>query len=142
MPELVLGFDYGTHKIGVASGQTLTRTASPLMTLCCRHGQPDWQQVAGLLQTWQPTALVVGHPFEMTDREAAHAPAAKKFARRLHGRFHLPVHLVDERLTTREAWSQLGAVAAKDVTKVDAQAAKLIVETWLAQQETGTSGCL
>ena len=133
MPEIVLGFDYGTHKIGVASGQTLTRTASALTTLRCRHGQPDWQQVAALLQTWQPTALVVGHPFEMTDREADHAPAAKKFARRLSGRFHLPVHLIDERLTTREAWSQLGSAAAKDVTIVDAQAAKLITGTWLNQ---------
>jgi putative Holliday junction resolvase len=133
MPEVVLGFDYGTHKIGVASGQTLTQTASPLTTLFCRHGQPDWQQVAVLLQTWRPNALIVGHPFEMTDQEANHAPAAKKFARRLHGRFHLPVYLVDERLTTREAWSQLGSTAAKDVTKVDALAAKLIIETWFSQ---------
>ena len=131
MPEVVLGFDYGTHKIGVASGQTLTQTANPLTTLRCRYGQPNWQQIATLLQTWQPSALIVGYPFEMTDREANHAPAAKKFARRLHGRFHLPVHLVDERLTTREAWSQLGPAAAKDPTTVDAQAAKLIVETWL-----------
>ena len=134
MPNIVLGFDYGTHKIGVASGQTLTFTANPLCTLLCRHHQPDWTEVANLIQTWQPTDLIVGHPFEMTDREANHAPAAKKFARRLAGRFHLPVHLIDERLPTREAWSQLGSTAAKQITKVDAYAAKLILETWLTQQ--------
>ena len=135
MPETVLGFDYGTHKIGIATGQTLTYTANPLCTLRCQHHQPDWAQVASLIDTWRPSALIVGHPFEMTDREANNAAAAKQFARRLTGRFHLPVHLVDERLTTREAWAQLGSIAAKDNERVDAYAAKLIVETWLTQQQ-------
>jgi putative Holliday junction resolvase len=67
----------------------------------------------------------------MTDREADNAAGAKRFARQLHGRFHLPVHLADERLTSREAWSQLGVAASKDPTRVDAFAAKLILETWL-----------
>jgi putative Holliday junction resolvase len=67
----------------------------------------------------------------MTDREANNAQAAKKFARQLHGRFHLPVHMADERLTSREAWAQLGREAGKDPTKVDSYAAKLILETWL-----------
>lgn len=136
MPDTVLGFDYGTHKIGVATGQTVTYTANPLCTLTCQHRQPDWTQVAALIKTWQPSALIVGHPFEMTDREANNAAAAKKFARRLNGRFRLPVHLVDERLTTREAWAQLGVAAAKDTQQVDAYAAKLILETWLTQQAT------
>ncbi len=127
----LLGFDYGSHKIGIAVGQTLTSTASPLTTLTNIHFKPDWRRIEALLKEWQPDALVVGHPFEMTDREANNAPAALKFSRQLHGRFHLPVHLVDERLTTREAWSQLGAQANKDQTRVDSYAAKLILETWL-----------
>jgi len=128
-----LGFDYGTHKIGVAVGQTLTQSANPLTTLSNPRGKPDWQRIEALLKEWQPDALVVGHPFEMTDKEANNAPAAKKFSRQLHGRYHLPVHLVDERLTTREAWNQLGNDAAKDVTKVDSFAAKLILETYLLE---------
>jgi len=130
----LLGFDYGTHKIGVAVGQTLTHSANPLITLGNAKGKPDWKQIERLIREWQPDALVVGHPFEMTDREANNAEGAKKFSRQLHGRFHLPVHLVDERLTTREAWADLGIEAAKDATKVDSYAAKLILETWLRSQ--------
>ena len=129
--RVLLGFDYGTHKIGVAVGQALTSTATALETLSMVNRKPDWQRIAALLKEWKPEALVVGHPFEMTDREANNATGAKKFARQLHGRFHLPVHMADERLTSREAWSQLGDHAAKDPTRVDAYAAKLILETWL-----------
>ena len=128
---VLLGFDYGTHKIGVAVGQPLTRTATPLETLGLVNKKPDWQRIARLLEEWQPAALIVGHPFEMTDREANNAAGAKRFARQLNGRFRLPVHLADERLTSREAWSQLGNTAAADPTRVDAYAAKLILETWL-----------
>lgn len=127
----LLGFDYGTHKIGIAVGQTVTESASPLTTLGNPKGKPDWARIGQIIDEWTPQALVVGHPFEMTDREANNAEGAKRFSRQLHGRFHLPVHLVDERLTTREAWSELGAKAAQDPTRVDAYAAKLILETWL-----------
>jgi putative Holliday junction resolvase len=128
---VLLGFDYGTHKIGVAVGQALTGTANPLETLGMVSRKPDWQRIASLLDEWRPEALVVGHPFEMSDREADNAAGAKRFARQLAGRFRLPVHLVDERLTSREAWAQLGSAAAADPTRVDAYAAKLILETWL-----------
>jgi len=128
---VALGFDYGTHKIGVAVGQSLTGTATALETLGTVNGRPDWQRIARLLEEWRPDLLVVGHPFEMTDREANNAAGAKRFARQLHGRFHLPVHMADERLTSREAWAQLGREAGRDPTKVDSYAAKLILETWL-----------
>lgn len=127
----LLGFDYGTHKIGVAVGQTVTGTASALTTLTNHGAKPDWHSISNLIKEWQPELLVVGHPFEMTDREANNADKAKRFARQLEGRYQLPVKLVDERLTTREAWVQLGKKAHKDVTRVDAHAAKLILETWL-----------
>ncbi|MGB5571646.1 MAG: Holliday junction resolvase RuvX [Sedimenticolaceae bacterium] len=129
--EVLLGFDYGTHKIGVAVGQPLTGTASPLETLGLVNNKPDWGRIGRLLDDWRPQALVVGHPFEMTGREANNAEGAKRFARQLHGRFRLPVHMADERLTSREAWTQLGREAGKDPTKVDSYAAKLILETWL-----------
>jgi putative holliday junction resolvase len=131
----LLGFDYGTHKIGIAVGQTLTASANPLTTLGNPKGKPDWSGIEKLIREWQPDALVVGHPFEMTDREANNAEGAKRFSRQLHGRFRLPVHLADERLTTRQAWADLGRDAARDVTRVDAYAAKLILETWLQSGE-------
>ena len=128
---VLLAFDYGTHKIGVAVGQPLTGTATPLETLKMVNRKPDWQRIGQLLEEWNPDALVVGHPFEMTDREAGNAPGARRFARQLHGRFHIPVHMADERLTSREAWATLGRRAASDPTRVDSYAAKLILETWL-----------
>ena len=128
---VLMGFDYGSHKIGVAVGQPLTGTATALETIGMVKRQPDWQRIQSLLDEWSPTALVVGHPFEMSGREANMAEAAKRFARQLHGRFHLPVHLADERLTSREAWSRLGNEASKSPPRVDAFAAKLILETWL-----------
>lgn len=130
----LLGFDFGPRKIGVAVGQTITGSASPLTTLRAIRNKPDWEGIGKLLASWQPEALVVGLPFNMDDSEAECAEPAKRFARQLEGRFGLPVHLVDERLTSREARSRLGKKASSREV-VDAMAAKLILETWLSAQD-------
>jgi len=129
----LLGFDYGTAKIGIAVGQTLTATATPLTTLRAVQQRPDWDAIGRLITEWQPTALVVGLPFEMDDSEAEVAPRARRFARQLEGRYRLPVHLIDERLTSKEAASRLGR-KPKRIEELDALAAKLILETWLSEQ--------
>ena len=126
----LLGFDYGPRKIGVAVGQTLTATASPLTTLRAVSEGPDWEAIGKLIRYWQPDALVVGLPFNMDDSEAEVAPAARRFARQLEGRFRLPVHLADERLTSREASNRWGK-RVRRIEELDAFAAKLILETWL-----------
>ncbi|WP_456374676.1 Holliday junction resolvase RuvX [Thiolapillus sp.] len=132
MPETLLGFDYGTHKIGVAVGQTLTGTANPLAVLGRVNGKPDWDSILQLVEEWRPQALVVGLPIGPDEDETPMTRAARKFARQLEGRFHLPVHLADERLTSREAWSRIGGIATRDVTRIDSMAAKLILETWFS----------
>ncbi len=129
-PATVLGFDFGTRRIGVAIGQTLTGTARPLTTLRAREGQPDWQEVARLLDDWRPQAFVVGLPVHMDGREHARTAAARRFGNRLHGRFGLPVIWIDERLTSEEAERQLRD-AGGDTGEVDAVAAQLIVQSWL-----------
>ena len=129
----LLGFDFGPRKIGVAVGQTITGSASPLTTIRSRRDKPDWVSIERLVREWQPNGVVVGLPFNMDDTEGEIAPGARRFARQLEGRFGLNVHLVDERLTSLEARRQLG----KDVTsleEIDAMAAKLILETWLSEQ--------
>ena len=130
-----LGFDFGTRRIGVAVGQTLTGTASPLVTLTAVRQRPDWGRIAGLIGTWRPEGLVVGLPLNMDGTEADVAPRARRFARQLEGRFRLPVRLVDERLTSVEAERVLAAGRRRD-GDVDAQAAKLILETWLSERDT------
>jgi putative Holliday junction resolvase len=133
----LLGFDFGTRKIGVAVGQSVTATATALTTLTTIGGKPDWPRIAQLIDEWQPAALIVGLPYEMTDQEAELAPRVKRFARQLQGRYHLPVHMADERLTTREAWDRLGKAAHRDAWRLDALAAKLILETWLSEAQEG-----
>ena len=139
MPTL-LGFDFGLRKIGVAVGQTVTGSATALTTLRSRGERPDWAGIEALVREWQPSAAVVGLPFNMDDTEEAWSPRIHRFARQLEGRFRLPVHLVDERLTSIEARRQLaerpGAKHSRGDNHhaVDALAAALILETWLSEQ--------
>ena len=123
---ILLAFDYGTRKIGLASGNDLIGTASPLLPLPCNNGQPDWDRVAAVLDEWRPDTLVVGLPLNMDGSEGPSSARARKFARRLHGRFGLPVVMVDERLSTREARERTGQRGADP--KVDSMAAVVIAE--------------
>jgi putative Holliday junction resolvase len=126
---VVLGFDYGTKKIGVAVGQTLTRQASPLVTLPMVQQRPDWDKIGQLIDEWKAEALVVGLPFNMDDTPTHLSERIERFGRQLEGRYRLPVHLIDERLTSREARREYRE--SLDKVGVDAFAAKLITETWL-----------
>ncbi|MEJ2609089.1 MAG: Holliday junction resolvase RuvX [Candidatus Thiodiazotropha sp.] len=126
----LLGFDYGTRKIGVAVGQVLTGTATPLETLQLVNHKPDWQRIGQLIDEWQPDALVVGLPLDVDDSETDATQPALRFSRQLEGRFRLMVHMADERFTSFEARDRLGH-RAKRLEDYDAVAAKLILETWL-----------
>ena len=143
IPQRVLGFDYGTRQIGVAVGQTLTGNARPLRELRARDGVPDWEQIAALLREWEPDALVVGLPLNMDGTTSEMSARAQKFARRLHGRFQLPVHCIDERLSTFEAKQTLRESGRRTPASyrdnpVDSLAAALLLETWLASQTKET----
>jgi len=128
----LLGFDFGPRKIGVAVGQTITGSATPLRTVPAKKEKPDWDVIGRLIAEWQPEALVVGIPYNMDGTEVEWSPQIHRFARQLEGRYHLPVHTADERLTSMEARSRLGLPASSRET-VDAVAAKLILETWLSE---------
>jgi putative Holliday junction resolvase len=135
MPEGVyLGFDFGYKRIGVAIGQRLTLSASPLSTLNAKLGVPDWDLIQKLILQWRPNALVVGLPTCIDGTEQYTTNAARGFARQLRKRFALPVHLVDERLSTREARAHLFATGGYRKIKqseVDSIAACVILEQWL-----------
>lgn len=139
MPEGVyLGFDFGFKRIGVAVGQQFTQSASPLTTLDAKQGQPDWNLVLKLLKQWKPKALIVGLPTCVDDSELYTTSAAKRFAKQLHKHTTLPVHLVDERLSTVEARGELfeqGGYRKIKKTEVDSIAACIILEQWLRHPE-------
>ena len=135
-PRLLLGFDYGTKQIGVAVGQAITGQARELCVLKAQNGVPDWQKVEALIKEWQPDAIVVGLPLNMDGSKSEMSERAEKFARRLNGRFNLPVHTHDERLTTFEAKGQRLAQGQRGGYRehpVDALAAALLLEGWLEQ---------
>ncbi|MCU7860002.1 MAG: Holliday junction resolvase RuvX [Candidatus Thiodiazotropha sp. (ex Lucinoma kastoroae)] len=129
----LLGFDYGTRLIGVAVGQTLTGTATPLETLQSVNHKPDWTRIGQLIKEWQPQALVVGLPLDVDDSETDATQPALRFSRQLEGRYRLKVYLADERFTSFEARDRLGHKARR-IEDYDAVAAKLILETWLNEQ--------
>lgn len=131
---MYIGFDFGFRRIGVAVGQRLTASASPLQVLAAREGVPDWSAVDALVKNWQPVAFVVGLPTCIDGREQYTTSAARHFARELRRRFGKDAHLVDERLTTVEARARLfeeGGYRKIRKTDVDSHAACLILEQWL-----------
>jgi len=122
---VILAFDFGLSHIGVAVGQSITATASPLTTLKADRGTPEWAALGRLISEWKPHRLIVGLPLNMDDSESEMSARARKFANRLEGRFGVQTCLVDERLTTFEA--QL-----EDALDPHSGAACLIAQSWLA----------
>ena len=131
--KILLGFDFGTSRIGVAIGQVITKSANPLVILKAQHGNPDWAEIEALIHTWHADALVVGIPYNMDGSEQPITTAARQFGKQLEKHFNLPVYLIDERLTTVEAKQQMfdQGYASTELQFVDSYAAKLILESWL-----------
>ncbi|MBV1788397.1 Holliday junction resolvase RuvX [Marinobacterium sp. D7] len=129
----VMGFDFGTTRIGVAIGQSVTGTASPLEPLRAQEGKPDWPALDALVQEWRPDALVVGLPLNMDGSISEMARRARKFANRIQDRYQLPCFLIDERLTTAEAKRlhlDAGGGSNFKQESVDGIAARLLLEDW------------
>jgi putative Holliday junction resolvase len=138
-PALVLAFDFGRRRIGVACGDTLSRSASPLAAVSNSAAGPSWSVVESLMRDWQPDLIVVGLPYNADGSESGMSVHARDFSDELARRYALPVHLVDERYSSLEAGSRLKAeresgARKRRVTKtdVDAAAACVILERWFA----------
>jgi len=134
-PQTALGFDYGEKRIGVAVGQTVTRTASPLTTLPAKHGQPDWVVLGRLIAEWQPDCLVLGMPATADGQPHPMAEPNARFGRRLTGRYNTVVLFIDERLSSYAAED----LARRSGRGLDAHAAQQILETWLNEQPPARS---
>ncbi len=139
MPEPVfMGFDFGLRRIGVAIGQRLTGRATPLSTLKAEQGVPDWSIIRQLLCQWKPHALIVGLPTALDGSALYTTALAANFADELKRLSGLPTHLVDERLSTVEARSQLfemGGYRKLKKSEIDSLAACIILEQWLIGHE-------
>ncbi len=133
----IMAFDWGLRQIGVAVGNRLLGTSEPLTAVRARDGAADWAAIAALIDEWQPDLLLVGEPLHMDGTDSPMAGRARKFSRQLHGRFDLPVILVDERLSSRAAKSDAlarGHHGHWGSAPIDAEAANIILRSWLAEQ--------
>ncbi|WP_293746169.1 Holliday junction resolvase RuvX [uncultured Paraglaciecola sp.] len=133
----ILAFDFGTKSIGVAVGQEITGTASPLDALKAVDGIPNWDVVAKLFAEWSPQLAVVGLPLNMDGTSQQVTFSAKKFANRLNAKYKVVVETCDERLTTVDAKArlfELGGFKKLDKQKVDSVSACLIFESWIETQ--------
>ncbi|MGV3590604.1 MAG: Holliday junction resolvase RuvX [Gammaproteobacteria bacterium] len=130
------GIDFGTRKIGVAVGQTLTRTAMGIAIVPVHANVVDWDLLDKLVQQWKPGAFVVGMPYSMDGTDNDMTARARNFAKLLGARYGKPCHEMDERLSTRAAREISRDNAERigkrydDRTKVDALAAQLLLESW------------
>jgi putative holliday junction resolvase len=138
VPDVLLAFDYGRRRIGVACGDSVSRTASPLGGVLVGSAGPQWHTIDALMRDWQPTMLVVGLPYNADGSEGAAAGDARGFAGELARRYERRVELIDERYSSLEAESRLKGARESGIRKrrvakidVDAAAACIILERWL-----------
>lgn len=148
-----MGFDYGTKRIGIAIGQTITATAYPLTTVLVKSQQPDWQHLQALVQEWQPQALIVGIPLHVDGSPNVITLAVQHFTQQLQQRYQLPVYMINETLSSVAAAEKISTFMQLPTTKVpyctltskhsnkkkktrqglDAVAAQVILETWFTE---------
>jgi putative holliday junction resolvase len=137
MPEgTVLGFDFGSVRIGVAVGETLTGLAHPLTLIASEPVVQRFEKIGALLAEWQPQQLVVGLPTHLDGVAHEMTQRCRRFGHQLHGRFNLPVTWVDERLSSVEAERRLqkaGQSVRQTKRHVDAVAAQILLQQWLDQ---------
>jgi putative Holliday junction resolvase len=132
-----LGFDVGSKLIGVAVGNRFTASARAIATIAMRDDDPDWAALDALRSEWLPDTLVVGLPLTLEGAEQAASQRARRFADRLHARYRVPVMLIDERHSSREAARRFADARAaglkrrRDAAQIDAEAAAVILERWL-----------
>lgn len=132
----VLAFDFGERRLGIATGSHLILKANPLVTIDTESNKIRFEKITELIQAWQPSLLVVGLPLNLQGEETDISRLARKFARRLNGRFNLPVMLVDERFSSVQASEVLksqGVHGIDQKAKIDQVAAQTILQSYFDQ---------
>ena len=137
-PQLIIAFDFGTQKTGMAVGSSIIESATPLALFPMKDGIPNWDELLKIIKQHQPNLFLVGLPLNMDDSESELSTRARKFARRLRHQTNIETLMVDERLTTREARDELDHYHAQGRAKklaADSIAAALFIESWYRNPE-------
>ena len=123
MVDIVFGFDFGIKRIGIAMGNTLTGQAQPLAVVSAIDNAARFKQIGDLIEQWRPAQLVVGEPLHPDGAEHEMTLRCRRFANQLHGRYSLPVKLVDERYSSAVIPARRGEI-------IDAKAAAIILQQY------------
>ena len=140
----VLGFDVGARRIGIAVGSAFGHGARALAVVDVHASGPDWAMIDRLCKEWRPDGIIVGDPMTLEGGDQPIRQRAHAFARELHARYRLPVVLVDERSSSIEAAQRFASDRAegrkrrRDADALDAVAAAVIIERWLASPDDAT----
>jgi putative Holliday junction resolvase len=144
----VLAFDFGLKRIGIASGDTLTRTPAPRPAAICGPAGPDWDAIAREVRALAPGVLVVGAPYNVDGSEGTMSAAVRHFAAELERRFALPVQMVDERYSSLEGNEALKSRRARGARRrrvqradIDSAAATVILGRWFAGENNQGMRC-
>ena len=126
----ILSFDFGTKKIGVAVGQTKTRTSSPLEVILNKNNVTNWSKIHSIVEEWRPELILVGKPINMDGTDSDIMKTVNIFFKKLNKITNIPCEYVDERLTSFEARQNL---LETKTDLVDAHAAKILIDHWLSE---------
>ena len=133
MVEIVFGFDFGIKRIGIAMGNTLTGQAQPLAVVKAIDNAARFKQIGELIEQWRPTQLIVGEPRHPDGAEHEMTLRCRRFANQLHGRFSLPITLVDERYSSAVIQAKRGEI-------IDAKAAAIILQQYFDEHANINQG--
>lgn len=124
-----LAFDYGKKRIGVASGNTISMSTTPLAIITAENSI-NWQQIEATVREWSPVGFVVGIPYTRDSRTTPHLQSTRAFARQLQQRFNYPVYFIDEHLSSHAAKSLSSQSTGRKKRALDDIAAAMILQTW------------
>tara|TARA_Y100000590_G_C15667164_1_gene994920 strand:- start:898 stop:1323 length:426 start_codon:yes stop_codon:yes gene_type:complete len=136
--KVIVAFDFGLKNIGLAIGQEVTRTAQTFYSLSAINGEPEWSKLDELIEEWQPKLFVVGKPLNMDGTESKIQKKSYNFSLLLSKRYSIPVELIDERLTTREARERLSCREKSLISfsdDVHETSAQIILENWFEENK-------
>ena len=130
--EVVMAFDYGLRNIGIAIGQNITKSASTFYSVKAKKGTPDWIRLDAIVEEWRPDLFIVGDPFNMDGTKSNFQKRISKFSSELKKRYEVRVHMMDERLTTKEAKERIKNESnlLKGSTNKHSISAQIILEDW------------
>ena len=135
--SVVMAFDYGLKNIGIAIGQNITKSASTFYAIKAREGEPDWIKLDSIVEEWEPAIFIVGDPFNMDGTRSEFQKRISQFSTELKNRYKIRLHMMDERLTSKEAKERIKTESSglKEAANKHSVSAQIILEDWFRSMD-------